>query len=122
MGLRELQRLINEGGRTRTEEQAFTQIRELSEIAMPRKSDVLRVPEAERFEESTASMSMWEAVLHPQGSRLGEPEPLDEETLEKWFALIQNEGGEVHLAAVVLDQSEPFLQGFFIQRFRFAKS
>lgn len=96
MGLQELQRLINEGGRTRTEEQAFTQIRELSEIAMPRESDVLRVPEAERSEESTASMSMWEAVLHPQGSRLGEPEPLDEETLEKWFALIQNEGGEVH--------------------------
>ncbi|MGO0578255.1 S8 family peptidase [Ornithinimicrobium panacihumi] len=95
-GLRELQRLISAGGRTRTEEQAFTQIRELSEIALPRESDVLRAPENTEAVAPSAPLSIWEAVLHPRGSRLGEAEPLDEETLEQWFALIQNEGGEVH--------------------------
>ncbi|MCG7321056.1 S8 family peptidase [Arsenicicoccus bolidensis] len=95
-GLRELQRLISAGGRTRTEEQAFTQIRELSEIALPRESDVLRAPENTAAVVASAPLSIWEAVLHPRGSRLGEAEPLDEETLEQWFALIQHEGGEVH--------------------------
>lgn len=95
-GLRELERLISAGGRTRTEEQAFTQIRELSEITLPRESDVLRVPANTEAVAPSEPLSIWEAVLHPRGSRLGEAEPLDDETLEKWFALIQNEGGEVH--------------------------
>lgn len=95
-GLRELQRLINDGGRTRTEEQAFAQIRELSEMSLPRESDVLRAPE--RIEEVPPStpLSIWEAVLHPRGSRLGEPISLDKETLERWFDLIESEGGEIH--------------------------
>lgn len=95
-GLRELQRLINNGGRTRTEDQAFTQIRELSEIALPRESDILRAPEHPEDVAPSTPLSIWEAVLHPRGSRLGEPVPLDEETLERWFALIESEGGEVH--------------------------
>lgn len=95
-GLRELQRLIIDGGRSRTEDQAFTQIRELSEIALPRESDVLRAPELSVEAISPTEMGIWEAVLHPRGSALGEPEPLEEETLEQWFTLVESEGGEVH--------------------------
>jgi len=94
-GLIELRRLITQGGRNRTEEQAFTQIRELSEIALPRQSDVLRVGE-EPEAPTNPTRRVWEAVLHPRTSRLGEPVPLDNETLDLWFALIANEGGEIH--------------------------
>ncbi len=92
-GLRELRRLITEGGRTRTEDQAFTQIRELSEIALPRESDVLRAPEPRT---PTSDRRVWEAVLHPLSSSLGEPVPLDDDALERWFALVADEGGELH--------------------------
>lgn len=93
-GLHELRRLIIDGGHSRTEDQAFTQIRKLSEIALPRESDVLRAPEEPARESSRPRV--WEAVLNPLTSRLGEPVPLDEETLERWFGLIAREGGEVH--------------------------
>jgi len=93
-GLQELRRLITEGHRNRTEEQALTQIRELDEISLPRESDVLRLAEAAGA--TPAARQTWEAVLHPQASNLGEPIPLDDETLHRWFALIAAEGGEVH--------------------------
>ncbi len=93
-GLLELRRLINQGGRNRTEIQAFTQIRELSEIALPRQSDVLKVPPQPK--EETPTRSVWEGVLHPRTSSLGEAIPLDNDTLERWFDLISSEGGEVH--------------------------
>ncbi len=95
-GLRELRRLITEGGRNRTEDQAFTQIRELSEIGLPRQADVLRTSINEEAQPESAERKVWEAVLHPRASTLGEPIPLDQETLERWFDLIQSEGGEVH--------------------------
>ena len=76
-GLRELQRLVSEGGRTRSEDQAFAQIREFDEIALPRHQDVLRGGEGS----PSGEMRTWEAVLHPLGSQLGEPIPLDEGTL-----------------------------------------
>lgn len=93
-GLRELRRLITHGGRNRTESQAFTQIRELSEISLPRQSDVLRAPA--RPEHDSPAKTVWEAVLHPRTSSLGEAKPLDSDTLERWFDLIGSEGGEVH--------------------------
>lgn len=93
-GLRELQRLITNGGRTRTEKQAFIQIRELDEIALPREIDVLRSPVS--VSDAPVARRTWEAVLHPQTSRLGEPIPIDNDTLDKWFALIESEGGEVY--------------------------
>ena len=95
-GLTELRRLITEGGRNRTEAQAFTQVRELSEIALPRQSDVLRTREASNLEGGSSTQRVWEAVLHPRTSRLGEPIPLDEETLERWFTLILSEGGQIY--------------------------
>ena len=93
-GLRELRRLISEGGRSRTEEQAFAQIRELSEISLPRESDILR--KSEPVPDKSPTRRTWEAVLHPLTSRIGEPIPLDKETLERWFDLIAAEGGEVY--------------------------
>lgn len=95
-GLDKLRELITNGGRTRTEDQAFSQIRELEEISLARKSDVLKAPKL--FEEGPQSSErkIWEAVLHPRASRLGEAVPLDEETLERWFTLIANENGEVY--------------------------
>jgi len=95
-GLAELRRLITQGGRNRTEEQAFSQIRELSEIALPRESDVLRVPAPAAANEGGSHLRIWEAVLHPRASALGEPIPLDDETLELWFSLVAAEAGEVH--------------------------
>lgn len=94
-GLRELSRLITEGGRNRTEMQAFTQIRELSEISLARESDVLRLPKIVG-ESASGEQRVWEAVLHPFTSRLGEPVPLDHEALQRWFALIEQEGGDVY--------------------------
>lgn len=93
-GLRELRRLIVHGGRNRTENQAFSQIRELSEISLPRQSDVLKAPD--RSEKDSPERSVWEAVLHPRTSSLGEAKALDSDTLERWFDLIGSEGGEVY--------------------------
>lgn len=93
-GLLELRRLITDGGRNRTEDQAFGQIRELEEISLPRESDVLRSFEATAPDSS--DLPVWEAVLHPLTSRLGEPVPLDDETLDRWMSLITSEGGEIH--------------------------
>lgn len=92
-GLLELRRLITNGGRNRTEEQAFSQIRELDEISLPRESDVLRSNDTDQ---DTAELPVWEAVLHPLTSHLGEPVPLDNETLDRWTELIANEGGTIH--------------------------
>lgn len=93
-GLKELRRLISDGGRNRTENQALAQIRELNEISLPRESDVLRAQDWAA--DASPERRTWEAVLHPLTSRLGEPVPLDDETLERWFALIEAEGGEAY--------------------------
>ena len=95
-GLEKLRKLIMVGGNNRTEEQAFKQIREFSEIALPRDFDILRAPEAFEEQAEYRKQQVWEAVLHPHTLKLGKPVPLDEETLERWFALIKNHGGEVH--------------------------
>lgn len=95
-GLAELRRLITQGGRNRTEEQALSQIREFSEISLPRETDVLRAPAPTEEKNGTSDRQVWEAVLHPRTSLLGEPVALDEETLQLWFSLIASEGGEVH--------------------------
>lgn len=95
-GLHELQRLITDGGRTRSEHQALAQVKELEEISLPRQSDVLRAGELSVEAKLPQDRRVWEGVLHPQSSRLGEPLPLDQDTLDRWFSLIAAEGGEVH--------------------------
>ena len=64
-GLAELRRLITQGGRNRTEEQAFSQIRELSEISLPRETDVLRAPASAEEQRGTSNRRIWEAVNRP---------------------------------------------------------
>ena len=71
----------------RSEEQAFSQIRELSEFSFPRRKDVLPPSEANITEE--AKEIVWEAVLHPSTLQLGEQLPLDDETLDLWYELIK---------------------------------
>ena len=93
-GLDELRRLIRDGGRSRTETQALAQIRELDEIALPSERQILRAPEPALA--ASHGPRMWEAVLHPLTSRLGEPVPLDADTLERWFALIAAAGGQTY--------------------------
>ncbi|OZD70559.1 hypothetical protein CH263_06490 [Rhodococcus sp. 06-1059B-a] len=90
-GLAALRRLIVEGGRTRSANQAFSQLREFNEISLPRQSDVLRV--SQRTEAALDDNEMWEAVLHPQTSRLGEQLPLDDRTLLLWEDLVASEEG-----------------------------
>lgn len=95
-GLGELQELIANGGRTRTEVQAFSQIKELEEISLPRESDVLKTSTSVEESPGLSRRKTWEAVLHPRASYSGLTEPLDEETLERWFSLIEEEDGEVY--------------------------
>lgn len=93
-GLQKLKELVENGANTRSEEQAFSQIRELSEFSFPRRKDVLPPSEANITEE--AKEIVWEAVLHPSTLQLGEQLPLDDETLDLWYELIKREGGEVY--------------------------
>ena len=92
-GLTDLEHLIEHGGRTRTESQAFAEIRKLDEISMPAvDSIILARPEL------TEQSITWEAVLHPAATTMGlDPEPLDEETLAKWYQLVTRTGGQVYL-------------------------
>lgn len=95
-GLDKLQQLITDGGQSRTEQQAFSQIKELEEISLPRELDMLKYPASSKESPRPSERKIWEAVLHPRASRNGLPEPLEEETLERWFALIAEEEGEVY--------------------------
>ncbi|NDO78946.1 S8 family serine peptidase [Kocuria indica] len=95
-GLSRLQQLIANGGGNRTEQQAFSQIKELDEISLPRESDVLKAPDPSETNAQSSTRKIWEAVLHPRASRNGLPEPLDEETLALWFSLIAEEEGVVY--------------------------
>ncbi|MYB25625.1 MAG: S8 family peptidase [Acidimicrobiia bacterium] len=90
-GLERLGHLIESPGRARSEQQAFSDIRKLDHvgIATP-ESVVLRDPESDQ--ETTT----WEAVLHPIPSSAWEPTPLDEVTLDKWFTLVEETGGDCH--------------------------
>ena len=94
-GVSELRGLIVEGGRYGVNDKALAQIQRLDEIALPRRRDVLQAPTLDQ-EVPASGQRVWEAVLHPVTFRLGEPVLLDDDTLERWFALIAEEGGEVH--------------------------
>ncbi|WP_067970912.1 S8 family peptidase [Mycolicibacter icosiumassiliensis] len=94
-GLAALQTLVQTGGANRTERQAFSEIRKLDEIAIPRPDQVLRTPPAP--EDTLAHPSLvWEAVLHPATARSGEAVALEQETLARWISLVQSRGGQVH--------------------------
>jgi hypothetical protein len=91
-GLSQLEQLIERGGRTRTESQAFDEIRKLDEISIPGPESIILARPDQAEEPIT-----WEAVLHPAATAIGlEPEPLDEETLAKWYQLVSAAGGQVY--------------------------
>jgi len=93
--LEQLEVLIDTHGAGRSAQQAFAQIRRLEELAPPKVGTVLRVPEAtepSRVPEDT----LWEAVLHPQTVRSGEPVAIDDDALSRWTALVTAHGGAVH--------------------------
>ena len=91
-GLTQLEQLIEHGGRTRTASQAFDEIRKLDEISIPGPESIILAHPDQAEEQIT-----WEAVLHPAATVIGlEPEPLDEETLAKWYHLVSEAGGQVY--------------------------
>jgi subtilisin family serine protease len=99
-GLAALQALVQTRGLNRTEQQAFSEIRKLDEIAVPRPEQVLRRPLILE-ERATDGHAIWEAVLHPATARSGEAVALDDETLGRWLSLVELRGGQVH---------EPFIR------------
>lgn len=91
-GLDELEGLVESTGRTRTQAQAFAEIRKIDEIALPAPEKVLRSPAREKAG-AKAVLPVWETVLHPSGSVAGELRPANASTIDKWLALIAAEGG-----------------------------
>lgn len=87
-GLDNLAALIESGGRGRTEQQAFAEIRKLDEVALPSPERIIL-----GSVEATTEATTWEAVLNPVTFFGQEPVPLDQETLEKWFTLVDQVGG-----------------------------
>jgi subtilisin family serine protease len=92
--LERLEELVNAPGTGRSALQAFAQIRRLAEFASPAASTVLRTSPGDDI--AGDEHSVWEAVLHPRTVRSGEPVPIDDEALERWVALVESRGGEVH--------------------------
>jgi len=90
-GLEMLEALVNQPGRSRSEQQAFAEIRKLDQVAIASGDDiVLARPEVEDVPIT------WEAVLHPSTMIQGEAEPLDPTTMEKWFTFVGLLGGQSH--------------------------
>jgi subtilisin family serine protease len=90
-GLRLLAALIDRPGASRSEQQAFAEIRKLDRLSIADREEVILA----RPEDPETQIT-WEAVLHPSSTVHGEAEPLDEATMEKWFALVGRLGGRSH--------------------------
>lgn len=90
-GLEQLQSLIARPGRARSERQAFDEIRKFDRVAIAGRDEIV----LGRTEEDAQHIT-WEAVLHPSTTIRGESEPLDARTMEKWFALVGEIGGQNH--------------------------
>jgi Subtilase family len=90
-GLEAFSQLVTSESRTRSEIEAFEEIRKFDMLSIARAESALRDPADEERESYT-----WEAVLHPAAVLRASPIPLDDQTLEKWFAFIEQVGGTVH--------------------------
>lgn len=95
-GLATFDRLVRTGGQGRTEAQAFLEIRKLDEVGLPEFSRVMRAPPAGPETGPHVGARIWEAVLHPRTTLSGEAVPLDDATLERWFALVAAHNGYAH--------------------------
>lgn len=90
-GLQRFQRLVSRPGVGRSAQQAFAELRKLDDVGMREPEEVLvRIPEDE------SEPIVWEAVLHPATTVQGEPVAVSDETIEKWFALVEQRGGTGH--------------------------
>ncbi|MDO4144206.1 S8 family peptidase [Clavibacter michiganensis] len=97
VGLGRLEDLVDTRGSGRSAEQAFAQIRRLDNVSSPSNATVLRgVPPTVGVSERAGDTMLWESVLHPRTVRSGEPVPIDEDTLNRWIALVESLGGTVH--------------------------
>jgi subtilase family protein len=90
-GLERLEALIDQPGASRPEQQAFTEIRKFDQVGLATSEDVILGRPADDESETT-----WEAVLHPATILQGEPEPLDQASIEKWNRFVRSLGGRVH--------------------------
>ena len=80
--------IASKGVGTKTERNAFEQLRELSEVRVSSGEEILGVVQKDA--------EVWEAVLHPLGiDQAGDFIPADSETFQKWIAWIAQLGGEV---------------------------
>ena len=80
--------ISSEGGGIKSEQNAFEQLRKISEVRMARSEEILGVVKRDA--------EVWEAVLNPLGSdHAGHCIPTDTATFEKWIAWIAGLGGEV---------------------------
>ena len=86
-GLATLQRLVSGGGQSRSERQAFEEIRKLDRVSIPGADEIVLSRPGEGI------AITWEAVLHPATLVQGEAEPLGPNTMEKWFTLVESLGG-----------------------------
>ena len=89
--LHRFQQLVDHPGVARSVQQAFAELRKLDDVGMREPNEVvIRIPEDE------AEPIVWEAVLHPATTVQGEPVAVSAETVEKWFALVEQRGGTAH--------------------------
>lgn len=88
--IRRLQELVARGGQgPKSERDAFEQLREISDVRLPTRAEVLGA--ADRRD-----ANVWEAVLNPAGrSQQGELLPTDQFTFDKWIALVESLNGRV---------------------------
>ena len=90
-GLELFRDLVEQPSSARSAQQAYAEIRKLDQITIAG-SDVVVLSRPEGGSERIT----WEAVLHPSPTIRGEPEPLDDQTMQKWFEFVDSLGGESH--------------------------
>lgn len=90
-GIEALEALVARPGASRSERQAFAEIRKLDRISIAAVDEiVISRPDAD------AEPVMWEAVLHPRSAFGGEAEALDPTTMERWYTYVERLGGRNH--------------------------
>lgn len=91
-----LSSLTAQGARTRSGRSAFEQLREIAEIRLSSQDEVIPSRPDDSVMQPSTAPSEWEAVLHPGTESSGRRRAaIDDETFEKWVALVDGLGGEV---------------------------
>lgn len=90
-GLRRLSELIEAPPEGRSAVAARDQLVEIDKLELPTASRIARLG----TRDTGTDVSLWEAVLHPDGRRGDENVPASTETLSRWMDLVRGLGGEV---------------------------